>query len=35
MEERPSVFWNRVYIAVVINTFIVVTVLWAFSRYFK
>jgi hypothetical protein len=34
IEERPSSFWNRVYAAVVVFTFIVVTALWAFSRYF-
>lgn len=33
--ERPNVFWNRVYIAVVITTFVVVTALWGFSQYFK
>jgi len=34
-EERPNAFWNRVYIAVVIATFVVVTALWGFSQYFK
>jgi hypothetical protein len=34
-EEKPSEFWNRVYIAVVTTTFIVITLLWAFSRYFS
>ncbi len=33
--DRPDSFWNRVYIAVVIFTFIVVTLLWAFSKYFS
>ncbi len=33
--ERPSEFWNKVYAAVVINTFVVVTALWVFSQYFK
>jgi hypothetical protein len=33
--ESPSVFWNKVYAAVVINTVVVVTALWAFSQYFK
>jgi hypothetical protein len=32
-EEKPAAFWNRVYFAVVVNTFVVVTLLWAFSRY--
>jgi hypothetical protein len=27
-------FWRRVYIAVIVNTFVVITALWAFSRYF-
>lgn len=34
-EERPSKFWNRVYAAVVVTTIVVVTLLWAFSRYFS
>ena len=33
--ERPDAFWRRVYLAVVVNTVIVVTLLWAFSRYFS
>jgi hypothetical protein len=32
--EKPSAFWNRVYIAVVVTTVAVVTLLWVFSRYF-
>jgi hypothetical protein len=35
VEERPSAFWNRVYIAVVATTVVVVTLLWAFSKYFS
>lgn len=34
-EEKPASFWRRVYIAVVITTFVVITLLWAFSRYFS
>ena len=34
-EEKPNAFWNRVYIAVVITTFVVITLLWAFSRFFS
>jgi hypothetical protein len=34
-EEKPAAFWNRVYIAVVVTTVIVITLLWAFSRYFS
>jgi hypothetical protein len=33
--EKPNSFWNRVYAAVVVWTFIVVTLLWAFSRAFS
>jgi hypothetical protein len=33
--EKPSVFWKRVYVAVILNTIVVVTLLWAFSRYFS
>ncbi len=32
---KPDEFWRRVYIAVIVNTVIVVTALWAFSRYFS
>lgn len=32
--EKPTAFWNRVYIAVVITTIIVIALLWTFSRYF-
>jgi hypothetical protein len=35
VEERPNAFWNRVYIAVVATTVVVVTLLWAFSKYFS
>jgi hypothetical protein len=34
VEERPSAFWNGVYVAVVATTVVVVTLLWAFSKYF-
>ena len=34
-EEKPAAFWNRIYIAVVITTFTVITLLWSFSRYFS
>ncbi len=33
-EEKPDSFWNRIYVAVVATTFVVITLLWAFSRYF-
>ena len=35
VEERPGVFWNRVYAAVVATTVVVVTLLWGFSKYFS
>ncbi len=34
-KERPTRFWNRVYAAVIFTTVVVVTLLWAFSRYFS
>lgn len=34
-DERPNEFWHRVYSAVILTTFVVVTALWAFSEYFK
>jgi hypothetical protein len=33
-DEKPSTFWNRIYLAVVGTTVVVITLLWAFSRYF-
>lgn len=33
--EKPDTFWRRVYFAVVVTTFVVITLLWAFSRYFS
>jgi hypothetical protein len=35
LPERPDAFWNRVYKGVVISTFVVVTALWAFGKYFR
>lgn len=35
IEERPDSFWNRIYLAVVVTTAIVIAGLWAFSRYFS
>ncbi|MEK7854863.1 MAG: hypothetical protein AAB288_02150 [Acidobacteriota bacterium] len=32
---RSDEFWRRVYLAVFAVTFVVVTALWAFSRYFS
>ncbi len=32
--ERPSSFWNRVYLAVVVTTVIVILALYSFSEYF-
>ncbi len=34
-DEKPASFWNRVYVAVVGVTFVVITALWAFSKYFS
>jgi hypothetical protein len=34
-EERSDSFWHRVYAAVVVTTFLVVTLLWGFSKYFS
>jgi len=35
IEEKSDAFWNRVYASVVVTTFVVITALWAFSRYFS
>jgi hypothetical protein len=34
-EEKSNAFWNRVYLAVVVTTVLVIAALWAFSRYFS
>jgi hypothetical protein len=33
--ERPNSFWNKVYLAVVLNTIVVIFLLWAFGEYFS
>ncbi len=33
-EELPDSWWYRVYFAVIITTILVISLLWAFSRYF-
>lgn len=33
--EKPSAFWTRVYISVIVVNIIVIALLWAFSRYFS
>ncbi len=36
MEDRENEApWNRVYAAVIVTTFVVITALWAFSKYFS
>jgi hypothetical protein len=35
ISERPASFWNKVYLAVVINTIVVIFLLWAFGEYFS
>lgn len=34
VEELPDSWWYRVYFAVIITTILVISLLWAFSRYF-
>ena len=34
VEELPDAWWYRVYFAVIITTIFVISLLWAFSRYF-
>lgn len=34
-QEKPNAFWNRVYLAVVITTVLVIAALWTFSLYFS
>ena len=33
--HEPERNWTAIYIAVIITTFVIVTALWAFSRYFS
>ena len=33
--ESPTPFWKKVYLAVVVNTIIVIALLWAFGEYFS
>lgn len=33
--EMPDRFWKKIYIAVMITTVVVISTLWAFSRYFR
>jgi hypothetical protein len=33
-EELPDTWWYRVYAAVIVTTVLVISLLWAFSRYF-
>jgi hypothetical protein len=35
VEELPDSWWHRVYLAVIITTIIVISVLGAFTRYFS
>ena len=34
-ELRSQSSWNRVYLAVVVTTIVVLSALWAFSRHFR
>jgi hypothetical protein len=33
--ELPDSWWYKVYAAVILTTIVVITLLWAFSRYFS
>jgi hypothetical protein len=35
LEGKPNAWWNRVYLAVIITTVLVITALWLFSGYFS
>lgn len=35
IEELPDAWWYRVYLGVIVTTILVVSALWAFSRYFS
>lgn len=33
-EELPDEWWRKIYVAVIVTTVIVISLLWLFSRYF-
>jgi hypothetical protein len=35
VEELPDAWWYRVYLGVIITTVLVISALWAFSRFFS
>ena len=35
VEELPDDWWHKVYVGVVVTTVVVISLLWAFSRYFS
>lgn len=35
VEELPDNWWHKVYVAVIITTVVVISALWAFSKYFS
>jgi len=35
VEELPDSWWYRVYLGVIVTTLLVISVLWAFSRFFS
>ncbi|MDQ3714148.1 MAG: hypothetical protein M3388_18285 [Acidobacteriota bacterium] len=35
VEELPDSWWYRVYLGVIITTVLVISALWAFSRFFS
>jgi hypothetical protein len=35
VEELPDSWWYRVYLGVIITTILVISALWAFSRFFS
>jgi hypothetical protein len=35
LEEKSNAWWNRVYLAVIITTVLVIAALWLFSIYFS
>jgi hypothetical protein len=35
VEELPDAWWHRVYLGVIVTTVLVISGLWAFSRFFS
>lgn len=35
VKELPDAWWHKIYVAVIVSTVVVISALWAFSKYFS